>query len=312
LKHHIKYTSRTHCEIHDKCNSDCTKDFTRVVRIKDHESNLGEFDVIYCKRCSLGFTNPYPTEETTGFLYDEKTSGDFDLANGSFVDKIKDSLSQYHIKKITAGIQVRKVLDYSTGNGRFAIAASIAHKGADIVAVDYQDSPPPLLRNQKKISYLTLAEHSENHTVYDFIILRHVLEHTHHPGKLITELASRLSSKGILYIEVPNLNSGCAKVFGKYYKGYYVPRHLFHYTKKSLSQLIKNAGLEADLYTNEMPLMGNTLSILFRLNKISPLVQLLGIAMHPLQLCIELLYRSSTCLNATCFHIRTEQENPRP
>ena len=304
MKSKIQYIQRTHCEIHDQCNSNCIKDFKRVVRLKDHESNLGEFDVIYCTKCSLGFTNPHPTEETTGYLYDEKTTGDFDLVNDTFVDKIKDLLSQNHIRKITTGIQVGKVLDYATGNGRFAIAASTVHQGANIVAVDYQDSPPPLLKNQKKIKYITLAEHLKDDAIYDFIILRHVLEHTHHPGQLIKELASRLSPKGILYIEVPNLNSGCAKVFGKYHKGYYVPRHIFHYTKKSLSQLIENAGLQADLKTNEMPLMGNTLSILFRLNKSSPLVQLLGIAMHPLQLCIELLFRSSTCLNASCFHLK--------
>jgi hypothetical protein len=104
--------------------------------------------------------------------------------------------------------------------------------------------------------------------------------------------------KGFYIIEVPNLNSGCAKVFGKYWKGYYVPRHIFHFTKQSLSEVIELAGVCGKIEGIEMPLMGNTISIITGIDKKNVVVQLLGILLHPFQVLIELVSGSSTVLAA--------------
>jgi hypothetical protein len=93
------------------------------------------------------------------------------------------------------------------------------------------------------------------------------------------------------------LNAGCARIFKNKWKGYYVPRHIFHYTPDSLRHIITAAGLKGKIEKNEMPLMGNMLSILFGLNKSDPLVQFSGILLFPFQLMIETLSSSSTCLN---------------
>jgi len=95
-----------------------------------------------------------------------------------------------------------------------------------------------------------------------------VLEHTHHPVELIKFPFNLLTTEGIIYIEVPNLKSGCAKIFGKYWKGYYVPRHIFHFTKESLNEILRLAGLYEDITDIKMPLMGNTFSILLVLTKL--------------------------------------------
>jgi 2-polyprenyl-3-methyl-5-hydroxy-6-metoxy-1,4-benzoquinol methylase len=59
------------------------------------------------------------------------------------------------------------------------------------------------------------------------IILRHVLEHSYRPQKLLSELVALLSPIGMIYIKVPNLNSGCAKIFKKYWTLFYPPYHVF-------------------------------------------------------------------------------------
>lgn len=152
------------------------------------------------------------------------------------------------------------------------------------------------------MNYYDLTAFAEQHRQYDLIILRHVLEHTHHPVQLVKYLSDLLAPDGVIYIEVPNLDSGCAKMFGKYWKGYYVPRHIFHYTIDSLTEIVKLAGLEAKVGRNEIPMMGNTISILTGADKSNVFIQCLGILLHPIQLVFEALYRSSTCINARCRH----------
>ena len=299
----VAFQNRTSC-IKGGGAENCKKFWRKELRLNDHETNLGEFDVIYCSKCKLGFTNPYPTEETTGYLYEAKNSSDFDVVKHTAIDKVKDFLSVKLLQSlINPHKKINLILDYATGNGRFAVSASKAFPKAHIDAVDYQNQPPPLLHGiLNNICYISLMEYSQQSKQYDLIILRHVLEHTHHPIELLKNLAGRLSSDGVLYIEVPNFDSGCAKVFGRYWKNYYVPRHIFHFTIDSLTEIINLAGLECEVYRNEMPLMGNTISILSGLDASNFLVKCLGVLLHPIQLLIEVLFRSSTCINARCRH----------
>jgi 2-polyprenyl-3-methyl-5-hydroxy-6-metoxy-1,4-benzoquinol methylase len=250
----------------------------------------------------MGLTEPYPSEETSGYLYEEKTSGDFDVIQEGWIDRIKDFLSRRLLRRLAPfpnRSQVGCVLDYSCGNARFAAVAHDFFPQARVDAVDYQEEAPALLSSRRfpRLTYLDVRTFGSREGKYDLIILRHVLEHTHHPVELVRMLGEKLEPHGILYIEVPNLFSGGARLFKNKWKGYYVPRHLFHYTHESLQHIVAAAGLEGKVEGNEMPLMGNMLAILFGVNKSNPLVQLSGILLHPFQLLIERLYGSSTCLN---------------
>src|ERR1035437_4431924 len=181
------------------------------MRLKDHESDLGEFDVLFCSRRKLGFTDPFPTEETSGYLYEAKDGSDFDVIRHSVIDVVKDFLSVRQVRGLAPHNNPRSALDFATGNGRFALSASRAFPGARVDAVDYQDSPPPLLedRHDARVRYYSLMDFPKQDQAYDLIILRHVLEHTHHPVDLVRDLAARLTPDGVIYIEVPNLDSGC-------------------------------------------------------------------------------------------------------
>lgn len=308
----VMYKRRLYCELKGPDCEDCRSSWEKIVTTSDYETNVGEFDIYLCRKHKLGFTDPYPTEETCGFLYETRETGDFDIIRNTPIDHIKDFLASRQIANmVPKDSRIDAVLDYSTGNGRFAFLASRVFKKARIDAVDYQEQSPPLLEKNKKIvNYYSSKDFRKSSRKYDLIILRHVLEHSHHPVTLLVELASRLASKGILYIEVPNLESGCAKIFGRYWKGFYVPRHIFHYTIDSLSEIIHKGGLEADIERNEMPMMGNIISIFTGIDKSNLVIQFCGILLHPVQLAIEKAFQSSTCLNARCKHKgRVEQED---
>jgi len=298
----IRYKARISC-ITKQCKKKYKSKFSKVLSIRDHNSNLGEFDIIICDRCGLGYTNPFPTEQTSHLLYNEKNSNDFDIIKGSIIDYLKNFFSIRLLKKLGSGggRSVKNVLDYSTGNGRYAWAASKVFPNALIHAVDYQETPPfLLLNNNPRIKYFKNTNFFTAKK-YDLIFLRHVLEHTYDPAGLIQYLGKYLSDSGILYIEVPNLDSGCAKFFKKYSPSFYVPRHIFHFTGKSLASVIEEAGLNYEIGKIEMPMMGNTFAILTGYKAENLFVKIIGIFLHPFQLVLETFYNSSTCINAICF-----------
>jgi 2-polyprenyl-3-methyl-5-hydroxy-6-metoxy-1,4-benzoquinol methylase len=73
---------------------------------------------------------------------------------------------------------------------------------------------------------------------FDIITLWHVLEHVYDLNNRLEQLKRILKSNGHLIIAVPNIESHDAKFYGKYWAALDVPRHLYHFSKKTLTKLL--------------------------------------------------------------------------
>ncbi|MGA2983110.1 MAG: class I SAM-dependent methyltransferase [Terriglobia bacterium] len=79
---------------------------------------------------------------------------------------------------------------------------------------------------------------------FDVITCFDVLEHLYEPRQVLAKVMEWLKPGGIFYVLVPNIDSAEARVFGSYWGGLELPRHLFHYSPASLSYLAKSVGLQ--------------------------------------------------------------------
>lgn len=303
----VVYKEKDYCslEINDNVE-ECKKYWVKTINVKDHESNTGYYDIMKCEKCGISFTNPYPTEETVKYLYmDRDTTGSDEVTN-VLIDNLKEYFSKIILKKLSGKFFNKKslnILDFGCGNGRHTLAASSVFKDSSIDAVDFQDNPPTLIRNSKKnnIKYLSYNSFIVNTQQYDLILLRHVLEHIHYPVQFLQMLSSHLSQDGFIYIELPNLDSGYNRFFKKYSILYYVPRHLHHFTPKSLKNVISQAGMKSLIGRAGQPSIGSTLKVILGLKKRNIFLQFLGIILHPLQMFLEFIHGSSTCLSAIAY-----------
>jgi SAM-dependent methyltransferase len=92
---------------------------------------------------------------------------------------------------------------------------------------------------------------------FDVVTCFDVLEHLYHPRAVLEKVAKWLKPDGIFYVQVPNIESAEARVFGTYWHGLELPRHLFHYSPASLELLARSAGLTAvSLQTQRNPAVG--------------------------------------------------------
>jgi 2-polyprenyl-3-methyl-5-hydroxy-6-metoxy-1,4-benzoquinol methylase len=249
-------------------------------------------------------TTPFPTVETTSFLYaGRENSGNFDPIRGTIVDRFKDLAARRDLLRIVpraAVGRIRSMLDFGTGNGRFALVGAELFAQSSIDAVDFDAAPPRALRGHPRIAYHSIEAFATKQTRYDVILLRHVLEHIHDPVAMLSDMARHLADDGVLYIEVPNLDSAYVRLFAERSNALFVPFHLFHFNALSLSRVIERAGLTAHIREKEMPLMSVVLSNLLRHER-TLADQLLGAALHPLQIAAGLLM-GKPCLLAVCKH----------
>ena len=77
---------------------------------------------------------------------------------------------------------------------------------------------------------------------FDLITAFHVIEHLPDPLGALRNMLTWLAPAGLIIIEVPNASGVGAKLFGRYWAGFDVPRHLVHFTPETMNAMVEKAG----------------------------------------------------------------------
>jgi 2-polyprenyl-3-methyl-5-hydroxy-6-metoxy-1,4-benzoquinol methylase len=79
---------------------------------------------------------------------------------------------------------------------------------------------------------------------FEVITMWHVLEHVHALKPYLNQCFKSLKDNGRLIIAVPNYTSFDARYYKKYWAAYDLPRHLYHFSPKSMSILLNEMEFE--------------------------------------------------------------------
>jgi SAM-dependent methyltransferase len=113
---------------------------------------------------------------------------------------------------------------------------------------------------------------------FDVITCFDVLEHLYEPRRVMAKVTEWLKPGGVFCVFVPNIDSAEGRVFGSYWCGLELPRHLFHYSPAALRYLMKSVGLqEVSLVTRRNACVGNSIRYFF-----DDLFRCLGMSRTPL------------------------------
>jgi 2-polyprenyl-3-methyl-5-hydroxy-6-metoxy-1,4-benzoquinol methylase len=79
---------------------------------------------------------------------------------------------------------------------------------------------------------------------FDFVSLFHVLEHLTDPRSALISVEKFLAPGGSLIIQVPNVDSLQARLFGARWYGLDVPRHLINFSPAALERVLAESGFQ--------------------------------------------------------------------
>jgi SAM-dependent methyltransferase len=86
---------------------------------------------------------------------------------------------------------------------------------------------------------------------FDAITCFHVFEHLYQPRDILSKISAWLKPGGVFYTMMPNIDSAGARLFGSYWYALELPRHIHHFSPRSLRVLASLSGLEVvSLTTN--------------------------------------------------------------
>ena len=217
--------------------------------VQDHTVSGEKFILVNCVSCGFLFTADPPAADKIGNYYQSDAYiSHTDSHEGMFnkLYQLVRKITLFSKRKIVeqySGIRKGKVLDYGCGTGAFLKEMKIS--GWETLGVE----PDPGAR-QRAIDLTgsqiedpsALTKMSDNN--FDAITLWHVLEHVHDLGLVLSKFHQILNDKGILLIAVPNHKSFDAKHYGAHWAAYDVPRHLYHFSPDTISQLLFKYGFK--------------------------------------------------------------------
>lgn len=220
--------------------------FNGYLHCKDYTVSHETFLLTTCTGCGFVLTNPQPDSDQLGRYYQSphyishasQAQGPLDhvynLAR-TFTLRWKHNV----VLKYSLG-PVKTLLDVGCGTGAFlqhCIRKNITVAGVEPVA----EARALAIENTHAQIFTDLEQLTHD---YDAITLWHVLEHISELNQTIARLKSLLHQNGTMFIAVPNLNSADARKYAQHWAAYDVPRHLWHFTRATITRLMSNHGMK--------------------------------------------------------------------
>lgn len=202
-----------------------------------------EFSIYLCPKCQVRWTF-LPKDINSDALYEDEVYAIVDNRESIFEKVIfweaKKVLKK--AEKLVSG-KSKRLLDFGSGKGQFlSVAKKLSWTG---IGIETAVERATFAREKYgvKVSQELYTEGVVEGGEYDLICLNHVLEHLPEPVSLVHELMdSNLKKDGIWYVEVPRANSWQAKIAGKNWIHWDIPKHLTHWTEAGIEKVFGDLG----------------------------------------------------------------------
>jgi 2-polyprenyl-3-methyl-5-hydroxy-6-metoxy-1,4-benzoquinol methylase len=139
-----------------------------------------------------------------------------------------------------------RLLDFGCGGGSFL--KRMADHGWQVTGLDA--AVGAVRRVQAELGLTALAGSLPHPDLrpcsFDVVTMWHSLEHVHRPLPILREAYKLLVPGGKLIVAAPNIESLPFYWFGPSWFGLDLPRHLTHFTPKSLTAMLQTAGFRVE------------------------------------------------------------------
>ncbi len=227
------------------CNSD---GIAQHFAAKDHLLTGEAFEIWQCGACGFLFTQSTPSSDEIGKYYQSHDYVSHSDTRKGLMNKVYHLGRNFMLRKkfgmVDRVAKNKSLLDIGCGTGYFP--AFMHQKGYTAAGVELDPKAREFAEKQ-----FGLKVHSPEEFLgdkfegrFDVITLWHVLVHLDDFNLYLKKMQEHLEKDGTLVIALPNCNSVDARFYKKYWAGYDVPRHLWHFTPATLHILAGNHNLE--------------------------------------------------------------------
>ncbi|MDP7370386.1 MAG: class I SAM-dependent methyltransferase [Nitrospinota bacterium] len=202
------------------------------------------YSILKCLSCGLKFTEPIPDNASLKSIYGQ------DYFQGLMYRNYQDQIEQRtpdYLKWIRwivqkSGIQNGNWLDIGCATGGFMKVAE--QSGWKVSGVDFSEYCIEIAQQAGLTAVAGTANSiPDNWGEFDIISMWDTIEHLTNPLLDIQTSSARLKPNGWLVLSTGDIGSLVARVLRKHWWLMLPPVHLYFFTKETLTEILKRAGL---------------------------------------------------------------------
>ena len=132
------------------------------------------------------------------------------------------------------------LMDYGCGNAERLNSARAA--GWDTVGVDFTPAVIDQVRAAAHRAMLVSQVASIPDDSIGLVRMNHVVEHLYRPRAVLAQLHAKLRGGGLLHLSTPNPDGPGRRLFGQYWLGLDIPRHVILFPPRLLARVLRGIG----------------------------------------------------------------------
>ena len=223
-------------------------DIEKALATRDHSISGEAFDLCDCHGCGLRFTQNVPAPEQIGRYYQSENYISHSDTKKGLINRLYHAARDYMLRNKQKLVQSlskqQRLLDVGCGTGYFM--NHMRGQGYEVLGVEVDEGARNFGIQQFGLDVRPPAE-LEAGTLpgkFGVISMWHVLEHVYDPKLYLRRLHELLEADGVLMIAVPNYTSKDGQKYAAHWAAYDVPRHLWHFSPRTLTNLAKEMGFQ--------------------------------------------------------------------
>jgi 2-polyprenyl-3-methyl-5-hydroxy-6-metoxy-1,4-benzoquinol methylase len=239
------------------CPMGCCAGDDEVLTGRDRSYNQpGEFRIVRCRACRLMRTNPRPTRAGIRLYYPGEYAPYQDTRyiapespaeSASPWKRLIQRLLKARDSRAVPPLQAGRMLEIGCASGTFL--RLMAERGWQVEGLELSERAANLAKSVGLPVYIGELETAPDpSSPYDLIVGWHVLEHLHEPLPALAKLWQWSKPGGWLALSMPDASSWEFSFFKARWYGLQLPNHLFHYTPRTLNELLTRTGWQAQQY----------------------------------------------------------------
>lgn len=226
------------------CNFCKTQNYSVVYDNLTYWEYEGKFRIVKCSNCGLIYTSPRPVFAKIGKYY--KQSNYF----GRDIIKIEENCNDIYHRGVIFGPVYECIRHYEKrgrileiGAGTGLMLSKYKELGWETDGVELQEKAVKYAKEKYGIILKQgdFLHHRFKTNFYDVVVMNGALEHLYNPLETLQKVYSLLKNNGFLVISVPNVSSLGRKIFGKNWFPWQPPRHLYHFSPRTLNLMLKKS-----------------------------------------------------------------------
>ena len=245
---HVKQSDMETLKTCPVCHYD---QFSPFLLISDFFLTKEDFAVVQCDNCGLKITNPRPGAGEIGRYYQSLDYFSHDTSKKNLTAYLYQLARFFNLRskyQVVSGVNLLKektILDIGCGTGEFLKYCS--GKGYLVCGMEPGEKSRETAQKRNGLRVeANLDPYLGEQTQFSVITLWHVLEHIHDLEPELERIKKLIRPGGKLILAIPNCESWDAGHYGKFWGGWDVPRHLYHFSRTTIEQLGKRSGFSLE------------------------------------------------------------------